>query len=155
MAQTQSTQPTRTGAAQDAAGRLFVLELSGNRVLSMQANGSDKKVLVSECRYPDGFVVDAEAGHIYWTDMGVPSRNDGSIERADLDGGNRQTIVPQGGTRTPKQLQLHAASGKLYWSDREGMRVMRCNRDGSRLETLVQTGQGDADRRDQTRWCVG
>ena len=33
------------------------------------------------------------AGHIYWTNMGVPSRNDGSIERADLDGQNRVTIV--------------------------------------------------------------
>jgi len=135
--------------------RLFVLDLSGHRVFSMQPDGSDAQTLVTGCRLPDGIVVDVERGHIYWTDMGVPSRNDGSIERADLDGGNRQTIVPQGGTWTPKQLQLHAASGKLYWSDREGMRVMRCNRDGSRLETLVQTGQGDADRRDQTRWCVG
>src|SRR5208282_2424522 len=44
---------------------------------------------------------------------------------------------------------------KLYWSDREGMRVMRSNLDGSALETLVVTGQGDADRRDARRWCVG
>jgi hypothetical protein len=155
MAQTQNTQPTRTGAAQDASGRLFVLELSGNRVLSMQANGSDKKVLVSECRYPDGIVVDAEAGHIYWTNMGVPSRNDGSIERADLDGRNRKTIVPEGATFTPEQIHLDKANDRLYWSDREGMRVMRSRLDGSAVETLVQTGQGDGDRADLTRWCVG
>jgi DNA-binding beta-propeller fold protein YncE len=35
------------------------------------------------------------------------------------------------------------------------MRVMRCDLDGSNVETLVQTGYGDDDRRDQTRWCVG
>jgi hypothetical protein len=35
------------------------------------------------------------------------------------------------------------------------MRVMRCNLDGSNVETLIQTGQGDYDRRDETRWCVG
>jgi hypothetical protein len=35
------------------------------------------------------------------------------------------------------------------------MRVMRANLDGSQVETLVETGRGDADRRDQTRWCVG
>jgi hypothetical protein len=35
------------------------------------------------------------------------------------------------------------------------MRVMRCNLDGSRLETLIETGRGEADSRDQTRWCVG
>ncbi len=155
MAQTQSTKPTRTGAAQDAAGRLFVLELSGNRVLSMKPNGSDKKVLVSECRYPDGIVVDVEAGHIYWTNMGVPSLNDGSIERADLDGRNRRTVVPEGVTFTPKQIHLDKANGRLYWSDREGMRVMRSRLDGSAVETLVQTGQGEGDRGDLTRWCVG
>jgi hypothetical protein len=32
---------------------------------------------------------------------------------------------------------------------------MRANLDGSQVETLVETGRGDADRRDQTRWCVG
>jgi hypothetical protein len=35
------------------------------------------------------------------------------------------------------------------------MRVMRSNLDGSKVETLVQTGEGDADRKDQTKWCVG
>jgi hypothetical protein len=87
--------------------------------------------------------------------MGVPSLNDGSIERADLDGRNRRFIIPPGGTFTPKQLHLDKANGKLYWSDREGMRVMRANLDGSHIETLVQTGQDDNDRRDPTRWCVG
>ena len=32
---------------------------------------------------------------------------------------------------------------------------MRVNLDGSQIETLVETGRGDDDRRDQTRWCVG
>jgi hypothetical protein len=87
--------------------------------------------------------------------MGVPSANDGSIERANLDGSYRVTIVPEGGTHTPKQIHLDKAGGKLYWSDREGMRVMRANLDGSQLETLVETGHGDIDRKDQGRWCVG
>ncbi len=142
-------------AGKVATGRLFVLDLGAGRVLSMNPDGSDKKVLAADCPHPDGIAVDREAGHIYWTNMGVFSRNDGSIERADLDGGNRKTIVPQGGTFTPKQLQLEKQSGKLYWSDREGMRVMRANLDGSGIETLVQTGQGDTDRRDQMNWCVG
>ena len=32
---------------------------------------------------------------------------------------------------------------------------MRANLDGSQVETLVETGRGDKDSRDQTRWCVG
>jgi sugar lactone lactonase YvrE len=80
---------------------LFVLDLSGGRVFSMNPDGSDSRTLVTGCRLPDGIAVDLEAGHLYWTDMGVPSRNDGKIERADLDGGNRKTIVPEGATFTP------------------------------------------------------
>jgi len=135
-------------------GRLYVLDLGG-RVFTMKTDGTDSKTLVTGCRLPDGIAVDSNAGHIYWTNMGDPRRNDGSIERADLDGGHRTMIVPEGATYTPKQLQLDKKSGKLYWCDREGMRVMRANLDGSAIETLVQSGDGDADRRDATRWCVG
>jgi DNA-binding beta-propeller fold protein YncE len=136
-------------------GRLFILEISGDRIHSMNPDGSDRKVIVTGCHLPDGIVVDVEAGHIYWTNMGVPNLNDGSIERADLDGGNREVVVPQGVTFSPKQIHLEKKSRKLYWCDREGMRVMRANLDGTNVETLVQTGEGDDDRRDATRWCVG
>ena len=135
--------------------QLFVLELNADKIHVMNTDGSDHRTLVTGCHLPDGIVVDVDAGHIYWTNMGVPNLDDGSIERADIDGKNRKVIVPVGNTHTPKQIILEKASGKLYWCDREGMRVMRCNLDGSRIETLVETGRGDVDRRDQTKWCVG
>jgi hypothetical protein len=151
---TNSKEKSRSGR-KGAVGRLFVIELSGDRIHSMSADGSDRKVIVTGGHLPDGIVVDVAAGHIYWTNMGVPNLNDGSIERADLDGSNRKVIVPRGVTFTPKQIHLDQKNRKLYWCDREGMRVMRANLDGSQVETLVETGRGDADRRDQTRWCVG
>jgi hypothetical protein len=132
---------------------LFVLELNAGRIHTMNTDGSNRKTIVSDCHLPDGIVVDVAAGHIYWTNMGIPNLNDGSVERADLDGKNRKVIVAQGDTHTPKQIILHG--GKLYWCDREGMRVMRCNLDGSQLETLIETGRGEADSRDPKRWCVG
>ena len=135
--------------------RLFVLELNAGKIHVMNPDGSGKSTIVENANNPDGIAVDAEAGHIYWTNMGVPSRNDGSIERADLDGGNRVTIVPPGGTFTPKQLQLEKGSGKLYWADREGMRIMRADLDGSNVETLIETGRGEADRANAANWCVG
>jgi hypothetical protein len=76
-------------------------------------------------------------------------------EPTSMDRQNRRMIIPKGSTFTPKQLHLDKKNGKLYWSDREGMRVMRSNLDGSKIETLVQTGQGEADRRDAMKWCVG
>jgi hypothetical protein len=155
MAQKQASPAKQGAASETVADRLFVLDLSGGRVFSINPDGSGAKTLVSGCRNPDGIAVDAEAGYMYWTNMGVPSRNDGSIERADVDGANRRTIVPEGGTFTPKQITLDRRNHKLYWSDREGMRVMRANLDGSNVEVLVQTGEGDDDRRDAMRWCVG
>jgi hypothetical protein len=148
---------TRITASPGAAhaGRLFLLDLSGGRVLSLDPNGSSRRTIATDCPHPDGVVVDVAAGHVYWTNMGVPHLNDGSIERADINGNNRRFIVAPGGTFTPKQIHLDKTNGKLYWSDREGMRVMRANLDGSGIETLVQTGEGEDDRRDQTRWCVG
>jgi sugar lactone lactonase YvrE len=156
MDSSQIQTPQRAPGDTATVARLFLLDLSDNRVLSLNPDGSDRKVIVTECRYPDGIVVDVAAGHIYWTNMGNPEANDGSIERADLDGRNRKTIVPRGGTFTPKQLQLEKESGKLYWCDREGMRVMRANLDGSHIETIVDTSQGDPrPGPDASRWCVG
>ena len=155
MTESQATKSERASGGNGAVGLLFVLELSGGRIHTMNTDGSDRKTIVSDCRNCDGIVVDVEAGHIYWTNMGVPSLNDGSVERADIDGKNRKVIIPEGGTFTPKQIHLDKKNGKLYWCDREGMRVMRSNLDGSKIETLVETGRGDADRHDQTKWCVG
>jgi len=141
-----------------ASERVFFLDMSGGHIESVNPDGSDRQVILDGLnRMPDGIDVDVEAGHIYWTNMGKnPSANDGSIERANLDGTNRKTIVPQGATFTPKQLRLDKQGGKIYWSDREGMRVMRVNFDGSEIETLVDTSRGDArPGRDAKKWCVG
>ena len=139
------------------SGRLFFLDLGAGRLLSVNPDGSDLKTILTEGRgpHPDGVAVDVATGHIYWTNMGDPGANDGSIERCALDGTHRTVIVVPGATHTPKQLQFDRRNGKLYWSDREGMRVMRCNLDGSDVQTLVETGHGDADRRDLRNWCVG
>jgi hypothetical protein len=152
-----TTPETRPKASAITNDRLFILDLSGGRMLTANPDGSDRKVILNDLAHlPDGIVVDVERGHIYWTNMGIPHLNDGCIERANLDGSNRETIVLAGGTFTPKQLHLDKENGKLYWSDREGMRVMRANLDGSRVETLVDTSKGDArPGHDARKWCVG
>ncbi len=156
MTELQSSKTGRAFGNKVAGGRLFVLDLGEGRIFTVNPDGSDQQVVVTGCRHPDGIVVDAESGHIYWTNMGDLKRNDGFIERADIDGRNRNTIVPKGGTFTPKQIHLEKPSGKLYWSDREGMRVMRSSLDGAKIETLVDTSQGDPrPGPDETKWCVG
>ena len=136
--------------------RLFFLDIRGGRIVSANTDGSDARTLVTGLRgTPDGIAVDTEAGYIYWTHMGAASADDGYVQRAKLDGTGVTKIVPDGATFTPKQLKLDAKHGRLYWSDREGMRIMRANADGSQVETLIETGHGDGDRANQANWCVG
>src|SRR5258707_1654855 len=104
MTDTLVPQARHDASRSATVGRLFVLELSGGRIHSMNPDGSDRKVVVTDCHLPDGIAVDVGAGHIYWTNMGVPNLNDGSIERADFDAQNRKVIVPPGGHHTPKQI---------------------------------------------------
>ena len=60
---TNSKSRTRPGR-KAAVGRLFVLELSGGRIHSMSPDGSDRKVIVTDCHLPDGIAVDVGAGHV-------------------------------------------------------------------------------------------
>lgn len=154
---TAAANPASTSMRDRAVtGRLFFLELGG-RILSANPDGSDVTVILQEGReLPDGLAVDAEAGHVYWTNMGSPKANDGAVLRCNLQGGELTTIVESGRTFTPKQLQLDNVGRKLYWCDREGMRVMRANLDGSAVETLVDTSAGDPrPGPDPRKWCVG
>jgi sugar lactone lactonase YvrE len=89
--------------------------------------------------------------------MGMPTANDGAVYSYNLDGTDIKAIVPKGKVHTPKQLVVDNEKRQLYFSDREGLRVWRCNFDGQNLELLIQTGDYQVleEKLDQTRWCVG
>lgn len=135
---------------------LYYLDVTEDRVMALAAAGGPPELVVEGAgEGPDGIAVDAVAGHLYWTNMGVPADDDGFILRSDLDGSNVTTIVEPGDTYTPKQLKLDPEAGKLYWGDREGMQVMRSNLDGTELEVLVTIAEGETARADRTNHAVG
>jgi hypothetical protein len=141
--------------AASAPRTLFYLDVQG-KVLSFDEDKPTPRTLVrSAGQGPDGIAIDVSDGYMFWTTMGVPADDDGSLMRASLDGSGVSTIVPTGDTYTPKQLKLDAAAGELYWSDREGMRIQRARVDGSGLQTLVTVASGSAARKDAANWCVG
>ena len=114
------------------AGKLTVFYLDvGGSVMATDVEDPEARTIVEDAgQGPDGIALDMEHGHIYWTGMGVPANDDGFVMRSNLDGSNVITVIPAGGTYTPKQLRIDHENGKLYWSDREGMRVQRSNLDG-------------------------
>ncbi len=147
----------RSARAAATLGELCFLNLGGNKVMNVAADGTGLETLVTAggSSAPDGIAYDPVGKHIYWSTMGRADVNDGMVLRCDLDGKNVTPIVPAGGTFTAKQLKWEGRTKRLYWSDREGMRVMRCNADGTGLETLVQTGDFTINKGEQNRWCVG
>lgn len=125
------------------------------QILSFTPDGKQHSVLVDQQLLPDGITVDHATNRIFWTNMGIPGRLDGSVCSASLDGSDIRTLIEPGTVNTPKQLAIDREAGKLYFSDREGCAVYRCSLDGSELERLVsrpQTNDGPSDVQD---WCVG
>ncbi|MGL6234381.1 MAG: hypothetical protein ACRC20_03470 [Segniliparus sp.] len=153
---------------------LIVLNPGAGEIQSVEtATGFATTLVAGTGEVPDGVVVDKARGVFYWTNMGVPAGSapgaaltektasfhaaNGSLERASLDGSGRTTVLPAGSFVTGKQLVADFAAGKLYFSDREGLRVLRANLDGSELEVLVQNGDHTVpeEQRDILRHCVG
>ena len=98
---------------------------------------------------PDGVVVDPIGKKVYWTNMNfllgsTLGKEKGSVARANLDGTEAELIVdPSSGLTCPKQIILDQVNKKLYWGDREGIKVWRSNLDGSALEILVDWSDED------------
>jgi 3-hydroxyacyl-CoA dehydrogenase len=152
-----------------AAPRLYFLDIgiggdvgdlskvvSSGKVMTASADGSNVREIVGGQAMPDGIDVSISAGKLFWTNMGAnPSSNCGSVMAANLDGSNVSTIVPEGKVFTPKQIKIDHDNQKLYFSDREGMRIHRCDFDGANHEIILQTGDSEADEGDQMKWCVG
>jgi hypothetical protein len=140
---------TPTKSVTRSSTRLYIAEqglppLTCGRILSLSIDGTaPQTVLDNLCTAPDGLVVDTEAGYIYYSQMGSGSflSGNGTIERENLDGSGRTILVSGGVTTTPKQLILAEVESikKLYWGDREGMKVMRSNTDGSDVEVVIDT----------------
>jgi hypothetical protein len=107
---------------------------------------------------PDGIDASESTQRIFWTNMGhsLASR-DGSVWSANLDGSDKKCLVPVGNVHTPKQLVACEARKQVYFCDREGQGVHRCDYDGKNHEILVQRrevpGTSKADR--MLLWCVG
>jgi DNA-binding beta-propeller fold protein YncE len=111
-------------------------------VLRTQDFQSGEAIVTRTGTAPDGVAVDVPGGKVYWSNMGsVLGSGGGTLQRANLDGSEVETIIPAGMPRTPKQMQLDLVNDKLYFCDREGAKVWRANLDGSDLEAIV-SGHG-------------
>lgn len=162
-----STNGTTTNGKLSCDSTIVVLDIGlsaaepgtgAGEVLQLSTDGSAPKSLISGQALPDGIAIDHSSERMFWTCMGEPGDRDGALYSAKLDGTDQQTVVDAGKINTPKQLCLDTAAQKVYFCDREGCAVYRCNYDGSDLEVIAKNGGTASHTTDQANamnWCVG
>ena len=72
-------------------------------------------------------------GKMYWTTFGKKPETS-RIERANLDGSERETLISTGRNRA---LDIAISGGKMYWTTHLPTRIERANLDGSGRDTLI------------------
>ncbi|KAJ5577411.1 Dehydrogenase multihelical [Penicillium hispanicum] len=131
---------------------------SNGKVLRLNLATQKLSPVVVGQNLPDGIDVSLEQQKIFWTNMGRSTAAcDGSVWSANMDGSTIRCLVPPGKTHTPKQIAALDWRQQVYFCDREGTSVHRCNYDGTGHEVLVQRhAENSGTLLDQMRlWCVG
>jgi len=121
---------------------LYWLDINANRVMRSENFGEAKAIVMRTGTAPDGIAVDVAGGKVYWTNMGsLFGAGGGTLQRANLDGTDVETIIPSGVAQTPKQMQVDLVNRHVYFCDREGAKVWRAGLDGASPEAIV-SGHG-------------
>lgn len=126
--------PNPLGIALDVSAGMMYWADAGS-IKSAKLDGSDIKT-ISQAQSPYGVALDLQHDKIYWTNF-----NHGLIKRADLDGGNPETLINVDGDF--RGLDLDLASGHMYWADSgENPRVLRAklkpDHDGANIEVVCE-----------------
>ena len=74
---------------------------------------------------------------MYWSDWGIPAK----IERASMDGMNRQVLIDTGVT-WPNGLAIDYQLQRLYWADAFTDKIEYSNVDGTGREILLTSING-------------
>ena len=124
------------GLALDGIGGIYWTYANGIR--RSQVDGGEVTDVVTGMDDPMGIALDMANGKVYWTDS--YSRQ---INRANLDGGDLQTIVVEQ-DNVGRAFAIDPAGGKMYWAASESggtnapRNVRRANLDGSTIEDIVE-----------------
>ena len=142
---------------------LYILQARPAAILALDVDSGDMRTVRGDLYgVPDGIQVVGADDAIYWTSMGKPPSSgeefvgvDGSVERCSIEGTEHATLIGGGAIVTPKQVQLHRPTDRLYFCDREGMALWSCRTDGSDLRNLLRTGDWPEQTDEVIRHCVG
>lgn len=137
--------------------KLVALDAFTGRIFFIDPNDySIEDFIARDEETPDGVVYDSASQRLYWTNMGRDyDVKDGHIRYGSLNGEESGYTVSVGNTHTPKQLAMDADSRYLYWCDREGMRIERCQIATGKVEVLLDSSKLFPSEVRESRYCIG
>ena len=108
------------------------------RIQRASLDGSDAEDLVTGLDGPVDISLDPANGKMYWLDTAFPLRS-GTIQRADLDGTNVETVLSLGNFSGSLAIDLDLVNEKIYWmtEDFSLATISRANLDGSDVEVVT------------------
>jgi DNA-binding beta-propeller fold protein YncE len=111
--------------------KIFWSSQSVDKIMCINSDKTEKSdIITSDLSQPCGLAIDSINKKIYWSDFGT-----GKIERANLDGSSRESIIT--GLTSILGIALDISNDKIYWAGGSDSTIKRSNLDGSNIETLV------------------
>lgn len=160
-----TTDSTRTDDS-DRTPKLFALDVLKARLVRIDPDSAETTIISSELtEAPDGIVIDRGHSRALITQMGQPDHapepgeeppfttRNGSVVAVDLRTGALAEVVERGTFTTGKQIARNPEDGRIYWADREGRAIYRCEADGSNVTPMVQTTDRGPNTSEEE--CVG
>ncbi len=112
-----------------AGGKLYFADNQQPKTISRaNLDGTMVEVLIEGFGFPADVTLDLANEKLYWCDQ---QRN--VIERANLDGSERQTVVE---TSSPYYLELDLPNNQLYWGDFGVGTIQRVSLNGGTPESI-------------------
>lgn len=137
--------------------KLMLLDAYQFQILLFNPNNGRYNIVVEDTDgAPDGVVFNPNDNLYYWSSMGkIEEAIDGSIKYTSLDGKQQGIIINVGDAHTPKQITLDPKANYLYWCDKNGMKITRCNIKTKKIEVLLDASNLFLSEHKESRFCVG
>jgi low density lipoprotein receptor-related protein 5/6 len=114
------------------ARNLYWADAGTGRIEMSRLDGTNRRVLLwQNIQNPKSLVVDPARGFLYWSAWG----KDPSIERASLDGLEREVVAAEAGRATG--LTLDGPRHQLYWADQDSFTIQAVDVSGPMPGTRI------------------
>lgn len=119
------------------SGNLYWTDATHRAIMVSKKNGKYQRVVLDRLASPVGIAVHPIRGKMFWTDHGHLPMVGASVEKANLDGSNRERIMA-GHVWQPNHLFIDFKTDSLYWTDSMKHHVRKQDLETGRITVIYE-----------------